>query len=144
MSEKKPEKKNEGFTAEERAALKARAKELKSNATKAEQEAQVVAAIAELSQPDRGIGEKLHAIVKAAAPELSGKLWYGMPAWALDGKVLVHFQPADKFGTRYPTIGFSDIAKLDDGDMWPAAYALTKLGAAEEKAITALLKKAVG
>ena len=138
------EKKHEGFTAEERAAMKARARELKATETKVELEAQVVAALAELTQPDRGMGEGIHKLVKAAAPQLSAKLWYGMPAWALDGKIVCFFQAADKFKSRYPTLGFSDLARLDAGSMWPTSFALTKLGAAEEAAIIELVKKAVG
>ena len=138
------ERKNDGFTAEERAAMKARARELKATETKAELEAQVVAALAELTQPDRAIGERIHELVTSVAPQLSAKLWYGMPAWALDGKVVCFFQSADKFKSRYPTLGFSDIAKLDDGSMWPTSYALTKLGATDEAAIRALISKAAG
>ena len=138
------DKKNPGFTAEERAAMKARARELKATETKAELEAQVVAALAELPQPDRAVGEKIHELVTSVAPQLSAKLWYGMPAWALDGKIVCFFQSADKFKARYPTLGFSDIARLDDGSMWPTSFALTKLGATEEASITALLRRALG
>lgn len=137
------EKKHEGFTAEERAAMKARARELKATESKAELEAQVVAALAELPHPDRGMGESIHALVASVAPQLSAKLWYGMPAWALDGKVVCFFQSAEKFKSRYPTLGFSDLAKLDDGPMWPTSYALTKLGKAEEDAIKALITRAI-
>ena len=137
-------KKSVGFTPEERAAMKARARELKATETKVELEAQVIATLAELAQPDRGIGEGIHKLVKAAAPQLSAKLWYGMPAWALDGKIVCFFQAADKFKSRYPTLGFSDLARLDAGSMWPTSFALTKLGAAEEAAIIELVKKAVG
>ena len=137
-------KKSVGFTPEERAAMKARARELKATETKVELEAQVIATLAELAQPDRGIGEGIHKLVKAAAPQLSAKLWYGMPAWALDGKIVCFFQAADKFKSRYPTLGFSDLAQLDAGSMWPTSFALTKLGAAEEAAVIELVKKAVG
>lgn len=134
--------KYDGFTAVERAAMKARARELKATETAAELEKQVLAAIAELPQPDRGMANKLHSLVKTVAPHLSAKLWYGMPAWTLDGKMVCFFQSAEKFRSRYPTLGFSDLAQLDDGAMWPTSYALTALGAAEEKAITALLVRA--
>ena len=142
------DKSYDGFTAEERSAMKERAKELKAEAARngkqAEAEEAQVAKIAELEEPDRVMAEKLHALVKANAPSLKAKLWYGMPGWASDGKIVCFFQPAAKFGTRYATCGFNDPAALDDGNMWPTAYALTKLTAAEEKKITALVKKAAG
>ena len=139
----------DGFTEEERDAMKQRAKELKSagrrgsGAGAADTESEVLAKIAELPESDRAMAEKIHAIVKASAPELSPRLWYGMPAYTKDGKLLCHFQPAQKFKTRYPTLGFSDTANLDDGAMWPVAFALTKLTAADEARIRALLKQAV-
>jgi len=137
------DKKFEGFTDEERGAMKDRAKELKAAAAKADGESEVLAKIAELPEPDRVLGERLHAIITASAPALSPRLWYGMPAYAKDGKVLCHFQSAQKFKTRYATLGFSDQANLDDGTMWPTAFALTKLTAADEARIGALVKKAV-
>ena len=131
--------KSKGFTDEERAAMKERAQELK----KAEGESAVLAKIAEMSEPDRTMGGRLHAIIKASAPVLSPKLWYGMPAYAKDGKVVCFFQSAQKFNPRYATLGFSDTANLDEGAMWPTSYALKKLTAADEKKIAALVKKAV-
>jgi uncharacterized protein YdhG (YjbR/CyaY superfamily) len=128
-----------GFTAEERAAMKERARELKS----AGAESEVLAKIAELPEPDRSLAERIHALVKAAAPDLAPRTWYGMPAYAKDGKVVCFFQSALKFKTRYATLGFSDQANLDDGAMWPTSYALTKLTKADEKRITALVKQAV-
>jgi len=136
-------KTSEGFTAEERAAIKERAKELKAAAGQAEEESAVLAKIAELPAPDRAIAKRLHAIVKASAPALSPKLWYGMPAYAKDGKVVCFFQDARKFKTRYATFGFNDAANLDEGAMWPVAFALKELTAAEEGRIAALVKKAV-
>ncbi|MEU6486953.1 hypothetical protein [Streptomyces sp. NPDC046887] len=141
-----------GFTAEERAAMKEHAKEQKQAArrrgTKAEKEAaaerDMLAKIAELPEEDRVLAERIHALVKAAAPTLAGKLWYGMPAYTKDGKVLCHFQAAQKFGTRYATLGFSDEAALDDGALWPTAFALRELTPEVEERITALVKKAVG
>jgi uncharacterized protein YdhG (YjbR/CyaY superfamily) len=139
----------EGFTEDERSAMKERARELKaaarrgSGAGKADGEQEVLAKIAEMPESDRAIGERLHAVIKANAPDLSPKLWYGMPAYAKDGKVVCFFQSAQKFKTRYATFGFSDEANLDDGNLWPNAYALTKLTAADEKKIGALVKKAV-
>jgi hypothetical protein len=139
-----------GFTEEERAAMKERARELKaaarrgSRAEKADGERAVLAKIAEMAEPDRGMGERLHAIIKASAPGLSPRLWYGMPAYAKDGKVVCFFQSAQKFKTRYATLGFSDRANLDVGAMWPTAFALKELTAAEEARIGALVKKAVG
>ena len=138
---------SEGFTAAERAAIKERAEELKAatrtRGKKVDPEAAVLAKIAEMPQPDRRMAERVHAVVMANAPELKPKLWYGMPAYAMDGKVVCFFQSAQKFDTRYSTLGFNDIAALDDGDMWPAAYALMKVTPAVEKGIAALVKKAV-
>jgi uncharacterized protein YdhG (YjbR/CyaY superfamily) len=142
-------KRSKGFTAEERAAMKERAQELKaesrrgSRAGKADGESAVLAKIAEMPGPDRALGERLHAIVKASAPDLSPKTWYGMPAYAKDGKVLCYFQSADKFKSRYATFGFSDEANLDEGAMWPTSFALQELTAADEARISALVKKAV-
>jgi hypothetical protein len=138
-------KRYEGFTDEERAAMKDRVQEMKLAARltdKADEEKAVLAKIAELPEPDRAMGKRLHAIIKASAPALSPKLWYGMPAYAKDGKIVCHFQSAQKFKTRYATIGFSDQANLDEGAVWPVAYALTKLTAADEARIGALVKKA--
>jgi len=164
MAEKKPAKKGaqksakgstaigktpKGFTDEERAAMRERAQELKAdarpgpNAGKAGEEGAVLAKIAAMPTPDRAMGERLHAIIKASAPELSPKLWYGMPAYAKDGKVVCFFQDAQKFKTRYATLGFSDKATLDEGQMWPTAFALKELTAADEARIGALVKKAV-
>jgi hypothetical protein len=137
-------KKSAGFTDEERAAMKERAKELKAAAEEADGESAVLAKIAEMEEPDRSMGNRLHAIIKASAPTLTPRLWYGMPAYAKDGKIICHFQNAQKFKTRYATLGFSDVAKLDEGDMWPVAYALKELTATEEARISALVKKAVG
>jgi uncharacterized protein YdhG (YjbR/CyaY superfamily) len=134
-------KKSKGFTDEERAAMKQRAKELK--ADKADGESAVLAKIAEMPQPDRALGERIHAIIKASAPALSPKLYYGMPAYAKDGKVVCFFQCAQKFNTRYATLGFNDTANLDEGALWPVAFALTELTAAEEARISALVQKAV-
>ena len=139
----------EGFTAEERDAMKQRAQELKtagrrgSRAGKADGESEVLAKIAEMQEPDRVIGERLHALIKASAPDLTPRLWYGMPAYAKGGKLVCHFQPAQKFKTRYATLGFSDAANLDEGAMWPLAYALTELTAADAARIGALVKQAV-
>jgi uncharacterized protein YdhG (YjbR/CyaY superfamily) len=131
------------FTKEELGAMKARVKELKEAASKADDESAVLAAIAELQAPDRDLAKRLHAIIKASVPALSPKPWYGMPAYAKDGKIVCFFQPAQKFKTRYATLGFSDEAKLDEGNMWPNAYALTQLTPADEVRIAALVKKAV-
>jgi uncharacterized protein YdhG (YjbR/CyaY superfamily) len=136
------DKSTKRFTAEERAAMKERAQELKAEANKAEAEEAVITKIAEMSEPDRTMAERLHAVIKASAPALSPKLWYGMPAYAKDGKVLCFFQPAQKFNSRYATFGFNDDAKLDDGVMWPTAYALKELTDAEEAAIGSLVKRA--
>jgi hypothetical protein len=138
-----------GFTDEERDAMKERAQELKAaarrgpSADKADGESAVLAKIAEMPEPDRAMGERLHAVIRASAPDLSPRLWYGMPAYAKDGKVVCFFQSAQKFKTRYATFGFSDKANLDEGAMWPTAFALTKLTAADEARIGALVKKAV-
>lgn len=136
-------KASKGFTAEERAAMKERAQELKAEAKKADGEKAVLAKIAEMPEGDRTMAERIHAIVKASAPTLSPKTWYGMPAYAKDGKVVCFFQGAQKFNTRYATLGFSDEANLDEGNMWPAAFALKELTAADEARIAALVKKAV-
>jgi uncharacterized protein YdhG (YjbR/CyaY superfamily) len=138
-----PGKASKGFTDEERAAMKERARELKAAAGKAEGESAVLAKIAAMQTADRALGKRLHAIIKASAPVLSPTLWYGMPAYAKDGKVVCHFQDAQKFKTRYATLGFSDKANLDEGAMWPTAFALKELTAAEEARIGAIVKKAV-
>jgi uncharacterized protein YdhG (YjbR/CyaY superfamily) len=136
-----PTKKKEGFSAEEKAAMRARAKELK---TAAEGEEAVVSALAKMSSADRALGKKVHAIVKKNAPELTPKTWYGMPAYAnKDGKVVCFFRDAGKFKERYAMLGFNDNANLDDGSMWPVAYALTKLSNADEATIAKLVKQAV-
>jgi uncharacterized protein YdhG (YjbR/CyaY superfamily) len=136
-----------GFTDEERAAMKERARELKAEARatkdKADGERAVLAKIAEMPEPDRALGERLHAIIKASAPALSPRTWYGMPAYAKDGKVVCYFTPASKFNSRYATFGFNDPANLDEGTMWPTSFALTELTAADEARIGALVKKAV-
>jgi uncharacterized protein YdhG (YjbR/CyaY superfamily) len=132
-----------GWTAEERAAAKAYARELKAEARGANDEKAVLAAIAEMPKKDRAMAKRIHAIVKASAPELAPKTWYGMPAYAKDGKAVCFFQSADKFKARYATFGFNDTANLDNGAMWPTSFALTDLTAAEEKKIAALVKKAV-
>jgi hypothetical protein len=131
------------FTAEERDAMKERVKELKASAGKAEGESAVQAKIAEMAAPDREMAKRLHAVIKATAPALSPKLWYGMPAYAKDDKIVCFFQSAQKFKTRYATFGFSDVAHLDEGAMWPNAYALMEVNADVEKRIGALVKKAV-
>ncbi len=164
MAERKPAKKgtqrsakrttatgktSKGFTAEERAAMKERAQELKAaarrgpRAGKANGESDVLAKIAEMPEPDRAMAERLHAIVKASAPALSPRTWYGMPAYAKDGKVVCYFTPASKFKERYATFGFNATANLDEGNMWPTSFALKELTAAEEARISALVKKAV-
>jgi hypothetical protein len=162
MAERKPAKKGtqksakstsvigkKGFTDEERGAMKERVKELKAaarrgpRADKADGESDVLAKIAEMPKPDRAMAERLHAVIKGSAPALSPRLWYGMPAYAKDGKVVCFFQSAQKFKTRYATLGFSDQANLDEGAMWPSAFALTELTAADEARIGALVKKAV-
>jgi hypothetical protein len=138
---------SEGWTAEERAAMKERARELKAEARtskdRGEGERAVLAAIAAMHEPDRAMATRLHAIITAAAPGLAPKTWYGMPAYAKDGKIVCFFQAADKFKARYATVGFNDAAKLDEGSMWPTSFALTKLTAADEATIGALVKKAV-
>jgi uncharacterized protein YdhG (YjbR/CyaY superfamily) len=140
---------SEGWTDEERAAIQERAKEMNAaarrgkRADKADGESEVLAKIAEMPQADRAIAERLHALIKASAPALSPRTWYGMPAYAKDGKVVCFFQAAAKFKSRYATFGFNDVATLDDGTMWPTSWALTKLTAADEKRIGALVKKAV-
>jgi uncharacterized protein YdhG (YjbR/CyaY superfamily) len=132
-------KNSKGFTDEERAAIKERVQELK----KAEGESTVLAKIAEMSEPDRAMAKRLHAIIEASAPALSPKTWYGMPAYAKDGKVVCFFQSAQKFDSRYATLGFNDAANLDEGAMWPTSFALKELTATEEARIVALVKKAV-
>jgi uncharacterized protein YdhG (YjbR/CyaY superfamily) len=142
-------KKSKGFTDEERAAMNERAQELKAEARrgpradKAGGESDVLAKIAQMPEPDRAMGKRLHEIIKASAPTLSPKLWYGMPAYAKDGKVLCFFQSAEKFNSRYATFSFSDEANLDEGAMWPTSFALKELTATEEARIGALVKKAV-
>jgi uncharacterized protein YdhG (YjbR/CyaY superfamily) len=132
-----------GFSAEEKAAARERVRELKAEAAKADGETALLAAIARMREPDRGIATKVHALVKAAAPSLAPKTWYGMPAYAKDGDVICFFQDAGKFKARYQTIGFPGKANLDEGNMWPTSYALIKLTKAEEAKITALVKQAV-
>jgi uncharacterized protein YdhG (YjbR/CyaY superfamily) len=134
---------SERFTDEERAAMRERAKELKAAAGEAEGESDVLAKIAEMPKADRALAERLHALIKASAPGLSPRTWYGMPAYAKDSNIVCHFQSAQKFKTRYATLGFSDKAKLDDGAVWPVAYALTELTSAEAAKIRALVKKAI-
>ncbi|NUS08834.1 MAG: DUF1801 domain-containing protein [Nonomuraea sp.] len=144
------EKSYDGFTEEERSAMKERSKELKATArrgsrsAKADGEGEVLAKLAEMSDADRATGERLHAIITANAPALTPKLWYGMPAYARDGKIVCFFQPSTKFKTRYSTLGFNDGALLDDGTMWPSAYALTTLTAEDEARIADLVKRAAG
>ena len=144
MNDAQKPAKSATFTAEERAAMKDRAKELKAAADEADGEAAVLAKIAELPEPDRAMAERLHTVIKASGPSLSPRLWYGMPAYARDGKVVCHFQSAQKFNTRYATLGFSDQANLDEGAMWPTAFALKGLTPVDEARIGALVKKAVG
>ncbi|MFD5402978.1 iron chaperone [Streptomyces griseorubiginosus] len=148
---RKTTKRTETFTADERAAMKERAQEVKASARRgsradkaAEDEAAVVAKIAEMQDSDRVMAERIHAVVKASAPDLAPKLWYGMPAYAKDGKVVCFFQSAQKFNARYATFGFNDKAELDEGTMWPTAFALTKLTAADEARIAELVKRAAG
>jgi uncharacterized protein YdhG (YjbR/CyaY superfamily) len=148
---KRPQKspKPKGFTGEERAAMRERIEELKADAGRARRagqadgEADLLAKIAALPPPDRALGGRLHALIKSSAPELSPRTWYGMPAYAKDDKVICFFQSASKFKTRYATLGFSDKAKLDDGSMWPTAFALRELSGAEEARIVALVRKAL-
>ncbi len=145
----KPAKTYDGFTDEERAAMKERGQELKKatrrgpRGAKADGESDVLEKIAEMPESDRAIAERLHAIIKASAPELAPKTWYGMPAYARDGKVVCFFQSSQKFKTRYSTFGFNDVANIDHGTMWPTAFALTTLTAADEERISELVKKAV-
>jgi uncharacterized protein YdhG (YjbR/CyaY superfamily) len=136
-------KRYEGFTDEEKSAMRERVKELKVAAGKADGERDVLAKIATMAAPDRALGERLHKIIKASAPNLTPRLWYGMPAYAKGDKIVCHFQDAAKFKSRYATLGFSDAANLDEGSMWPNGYALTKLTASDEAKIGALVKKAV-
>jgi uncharacterized protein YdhG (YjbR/CyaY superfamily) len=136
-------KKSTGFTAEEKAAMKERAKELKAATDRASGEKAVLAKIAEMPKSDRAMAERIHEIVTASAPALSPRTWYGMPAYSKDDKVLCYFQSAHKFKSRYATFGFNDVANLDNGAMWPTSFALKELTAAEEKKIAALVKKAV-
>jgi uncharacterized protein YdhG (YjbR/CyaY superfamily) len=156
MAEKKPASKgttksatstagkaSKGFTPEEKAAMRDRAKELKSAASKADQERAVVEKIATMSGSDRTMAKRLHAVIKASAPTLLPKLWYGMPAYTKDDKIVCFFRDAQKFKTRYATLGFEDAANLDDGAMWPTSFALKELTAADEARIAALVKKAV-
>jgi uncharacterized protein YdhG (YjbR/CyaY superfamily) len=144
MAESKTKKHpSKGFTAEERAAMRERAKELKASKSRADAEKDVLAKIAEMPKSDRAMAKRLHAIVKDSAPDLAPRTWYGMPAYAKDGKVVCFFQSADKFKSRYATFGFSDKANLDQGAMWPTSFALKELTDAEEKKIASLLKKAV-
>ena len=136
-------KKSKSFSAEERAAMKERARELKAESERADGESALLSKIAEMKGNDRAMAKRLHAIVKAAAPDLSPKTWYGMPAYARDGKVVVFFKSAEKFKSRYATLGFEEAANLDDGAMWPSSFALKKLTDTEEARIVALVKKAV-
>jgi uncharacterized protein YdhG (YjbR/CyaY superfamily) len=136
-------KASRGFTAEEKGAMRQRVKELKAAADEADGDSAVLARIAAMPAPDRALGERLHKIIKASAPALSPRLWYGMPAYAKGGKVVCFFQDAQKFKTRYATLGFSDAANLDEGAVWPVAFAVNKLSAADEARIAALVKKAV-
>jgi uncharacterized protein YdhG (YjbR/CyaY superfamily) len=139
----KPAKAIKGFTDEEKAAMRGRVREQKARAGKADEESAALAAIAALPAPDRAMAERLHAIIQASAPALSPKTWYGMPAYAKDGQIVCFFQSAEKFKTRYATLGFSDKANLDDGGLWPTTFALKELTEAVEAKITALVKKAV-
>ena len=140
---KKAKKSAPGFSAEERAAMRERAKELKAAKGKADGEKDVLAKIAEMAKPDRAMSERIHAIIKESAPDLVPRTWYGMPAYSKDDKVVCFVRPAEKFKDRYLTFGFNDKANLDEGAMWPTAFALKELTAAEEKKIRALVKKAV-
>jgi uncharacterized protein YdhG (YjbR/CyaY superfamily) len=140
---KQPAKASKRFTDEERAAMKERAREQKESVSRADGERDLLEKIAAMQAPDRAMAERLHALITASAPALWPKTWYGMPAYARDGQIVCFFQPAEKFKTRYASLGFSDKAKLDDGDMWPIAYALKELTAADEAKIAALVKKAV-
>ncbi|WP_456844085.1 iron chaperone [Cellulomonas sp. P5_C6] len=142
MAETKKGTTTEGFSAEERAAMKERAKETRGKKS-GDGEADLLEKIAEMGDADRAMAERIHAVITEAAPDLEPKTWYGQPAYAKDGKVVVFFQAASKFKTRYATLGFNDAAKIDDGTMWPTAFALTSLTAADEKKIAALVTKAV-
>jgi hypothetical protein len=143
-AKKSTKKSSAGFTAEEKAAMRARAKEMKAEANKAEGESAALTAIAAMKEPDRSMAKRIHAIIKENAPALSAKTWYGMPAYVdKDGKVVCFFQTKYKFNYRYATLGFQDAANLDEGAMWPVAFALKELNTAEEKQLTALVKKAV-
>jgi uncharacterized protein YdhG (YjbR/CyaY superfamily) len=137
-------KSTQGFSAEERAAMKERARELKAAASREEAERDVLAKIAEMPEADRVIAERIHALVKAVAPDLAPRTWYGMPAYTRDGKVVVFFKSAAKFNSRYATLGFEEAANLDKGAMWPTSYALTELTDADEAKIRTLVKKAAG
>jgi uncharacterized protein YdhG (YjbR/CyaY superfamily) len=148
MAEKTSAKASKGFTAEERAAMRERAREVKAagrrgSRSKADGESDLLAKVAEMQEPDRVMAERLHALVKKSAPDLEPRTWYGMPAYAKDGDVVCFFQSAQKFKSRYATLGFSDKANLDDGAMWPTSFALKKLTRADEKRIAALVKQAV-
>jgi uncharacterized protein YdhG (YjbR/CyaY superfamily) len=136
-------KRYEGFTDQERGAMQDRVREMKVGADKADGESALQAKLAEMTESDRALAKKLHAVIKTSAPSLSPTTWYGMPAYTKDGKLICHFVPAQKFKTRYATLGFSDKARLDEGDMWPNAYAVTKLTPAVEAKIAALVKKAI-
>ena len=136
--------KPESFSAEEKAAMRERAKEAKAQQSLAEAAAEVVAKIAELPEPDRSMAQRLHQLITAAAPQLDPRTYYGMPAYARNGKVVAFFKPASKFSSRYATFGFEEAARLDDGEMWPTSYALTELTKAAEEQIVALVKKAAG
>lgn len=142
-SAQKSTKASKGFTDEERAAIRARAKEEKAATSRADGERDLLEKIAEMREPDRAMAERLHALITASAPDLAPKTWYGMPAYTKDNKIVCFFQPAEKFKTRYATLGFNDSAHLDDGGLWPVAYALKQLTAAEEEKIVALVQKAV-
>jgi uncharacterized protein YdhG (YjbR/CyaY superfamily) len=144
MAKTTTDKASKGFTAEEKAAMRERAKEVKAAASRAEAEKDVLAKIAEMEESDRVMAERLHALIKSSAPELSPRTWYGMPAYAKDGNVVCFFQDARKFKSRYATLGFSDKAKIDEGTMWPTSFALKELTAADEARIAELVKKAVG
>jgi uncharacterized protein YdhG (YjbR/CyaY superfamily) len=139
----KTAKRYDGFSDEEKAAMKERVKETRRRADKADAESEVLTKIAEMPAADRARGERIHAVIKANAPTLTPKLWYGMPAYAKDGKIICFYQAAEKFKTRYATFGFNDAAHLDEGNMWPTAFALTSLTAADEARIGELVKKAV-
>jgi uncharacterized protein YdhG (YjbR/CyaY superfamily) len=142
-TKKRTKKASAGFTAEEKAAMRERARELKAQEGKADGERDVLAKIAEMPDSDRALAERIHAVVKASAPDLAPRTWYGMPAYAKDDMVLCFFRSAHKFKDRYATFGFNDVANLDDGSMWPTSFALTKLTAADENRIRALVKRAV-